>query len=635
MKMRKKTSLLMILFFAALSFLPAASFAEPVEILSFEPGDTIEEIRAKIEHNGYEFTVDNNWVFDMPDAEKREFFSRSAPLLPQMLDSYGESSPSARHLGERQLPSSFDWRNYNGHSYIGPIRDQGSCGACYAFGASAAAEGAYNWANGKYDGNCADFSEAFVAFCLSDYYSGFDGCSGSDYDYQELTGLVNYGVCNDNVYPYTDHEQACQASSWDTPRTTFHSWHRVGCNDIDAIKTAIMTYGVIDAAVYVGSAFQAYSGGIYQDSKTSCPSDPCYYSETNHIISLVGWNDNGGDGYWILRNSWGTDWGEDGYMRIKYTSARVACGTAYLVYKSLAAPVLTVTTAGTTVALSWTTVNSATGYTLLYAPYPFTGLSSIVSVDMGTQPGISINLWKGAAFWVAIQAYNSGGSSDFSNIEYFIIDSSVSVVPASLNLPVGGTDTCTMSGGTSPYSASSNKTSVATGFVSGSTLTVTGVSAGSATITVGDSVGDSATVSVTVSDGFAEITGKWTFTYTIISSFTRHYDINADGTIYDLGSSSHSPTIGNQGYTVLGGNYEYYVYGGLGSMIDRHFFFNYVSQTDKLAGIYVQTDPGGNPHDPSEIPFPMTGDRYYGSSIPTDSFGEYQTEEREFKESQP
>ncbi len=335
MEMRKKTSLLMILFFAVLSFLSAASFAERADILSFEPGDTLEEIRAKIEHNGYEFTVDNNWVFDMPATEKREFFSRSVSLSPQMSDGYDELSPLSKHLGERQLPSSFDWRNYNGHSYIGPIRDQGSCGACYAFGACAAAEGAYNWANGKYDGNCADFSEAFVAFCLSDYFPGFDGCIGSDYDYQELTGLVDYGVCNDSVYPYIGYEQACQVSSWDAPRTIFQSWHRVGCNDIDAIKTAIMTYGVIDAAVYAGSAFSAYSGGIYQDSKTSCFSYPCYYTPTNHIIALVGWNDNGGDGYWILRNSWGTAWGESGYMRIKYTSARVACETAYLVYQSV------------------------------------------------------------------------------------------------------------------------------------------------------------------------------------------------------------------------------------------------------------------------------------------------------------
>ena len=335
MKMRKKTSLLLILFFASLSFLPADCFAEPVEILRFEPGDTLEEIRAKIEYNGYEFTVDNNWVFDMQAEEKRELFSRSAPLFPQMLDGYDGVSPLTRRLGERPLPSSFDWRDYNGHSYIGPIRDQGNCGACYAFGACAAAEGAYNWANSKYDGNCADFSEAFVAFCLSDHYSGFDGCYGSDYDYQELSGLVNYGVCNNAVYPYTDYEQACQSSSWDAPRTTFQSWHRIGCNDTEAIKTAIMTYGVVDAAVYVVSGFEAYSGGIYQDSNTSCYSSPCYYTPTNHIIALVGWDDNGGNGYWILRNSWGTSWGESGYMRIKYTSARVACEAAYLVYQAV------------------------------------------------------------------------------------------------------------------------------------------------------------------------------------------------------------------------------------------------------------------------------------------------------------
>ncbi len=301
-------------------------------ILKFEPGDTLEEIRAKIKHNGYSFEVDRNWVYDMSAENKERFFSRRAPFFPKMADFHDDIGPLSMHL-RKQLPSSFDWRNHNGRSYIGPIRDQGDCGSCYAFGAIAAAEGTYNYANGLYDGNCADFSEAYVAFCLSDYYSGFDGCEGADYDYEELEALTVYGVCSEGLFPYQDHEQLCGVSQ--TPPTiTFESWNRVPCENINAIKNAIMTYGVVDAAVYATSAFVAYKSGVYEDSRTSCDSNPCYYTPTNHGIALVGWDDNppeGGGGCWILRNSWGTSWGESGYMRIRYGSARVNCAVSYLI----------------------------------------------------------------------------------------------------------------------------------------------------------------------------------------------------------------------------------------------------------------------------------------------------------------
>ena len=313
-------------------------------IFKFEAGDTLEEIRAKIKHNGYNFKVDRNWVFDMPPEEKKRFFGRRAPLFPKIADVHDEIGPLAVYL-EKQLPSSFDWRNHNGHSYIGPIRDQGDCGSCYAFGACAAAEGTYNYANGLYDENCADFSEAYLAFCLSNYYPGFDGCDGADYDYEELTALTMYGVCNEEVYPYQDHEQLCGVSR--APQTVaFDSWHRVPCGDTDAIKAAIMTYGVVDAAVMATSAFMAYGSGIYQDANTSCNSNPCYYTPTNHAIALVGWDDNppeGGGGCWILRNSWGTSWGENGYMRIRYGSARVNCEACYLVKQSSPTPTPTPT----------------------------------------------------------------------------------------------------------------------------------------------------------------------------------------------------------------------------------------------------------------------------------------------------
>ncbi len=116
---------------------------------AFQDSDNLEMIRQKIERNGYGFTVGHNWVFDMTPEQKQAFFSRRPSTSPRVYGSYDNLGPLADELG-KTLPAAFDWRNYNGHSYIGPVRDQGGCGSCYAFGASAAAEGVYNFANGLY-----------------------------------------------------------------------------------------------------------------------------------------------------------------------------------------------------------------------------------------------------------------------------------------------------------------------------------------------------------------------------------------------------------------------------------------------------------------------------------------------------
>jgi C1A family cysteine protease len=327
------------------------------EKLPFEPGDTLEEIRYKIDYNGYDFTVAENRISRMSREEKDKLLGRHRPRFTGKKVASTGPGPLIEELGKRALPSSFDWRNYNGHSYIGPIRDQDPCGSCWAFAACAAAEGTYNWAMGLYDNNCADFSESYMMWCLGSilpYSDHFGGCDqGADWDYYELLALTNAGttsrdgVCADSNFPYQSTAPASCTPYLAYPRVLFNSWHRVACLDIDAIKTAIMTYGVVDAAVDVTTAFENYSGGVFQDTSTTCPGDAggtgpeCYYTYTNHAISLVGWDDNppeGGGGCWILRNSWNTDWGENGYMRIRYTSARVACEVAYLVYGSTPPP---------------------------------------------------------------------------------------------------------------------------------------------------------------------------------------------------------------------------------------------------------------------------------------------------------
>ena len=118
----------------------------------------------------------------------------------------------------------------------------------------------------------------------------------------------------------------------------------------------------------------------------------------------------------------------------------------------------------------------------------------------GRQTSYSINLSEGAAYYVWAQAYNNYGDSGYSDTNYyFAIGHSLSVSPGSLSISGGQTGSCTLSGGTGPYSAASANTSVATVSVNGSILTVTGVSAGSSIVTVSDSASGSVTVSVTVS----------------------------------------------------------------------------------------------------------------------------------------
>jgi C1A family cysteine protease len=93
---------------------------------------------------------------------------------------------------------------------------------------------------------------------------------------------------------------------------------------VDQIKQAIFSHGPVSACVYVNSAFQAYTGGIF---------NACEDEWINHVVLLVGWDDTQGtNGVWILRNSWGYSWGEEGYMRIEYDCSRIGYATCYVEY---------------------------------------------------------------------------------------------------------------------------------------------------------------------------------------------------------------------------------------------------------------------------------------------------------------
>ena len=230
------------------------------------------------------------------------------------------------------LPSSFDLRDIDGHSYIGPVRDQCACGSCWSFGTLAAAESTWNRAHGLYDDQAIDLSEAFLVWSLSPLYDGLQGCDGGNLR-ESMNAVVEYGAPLEADFPYTVVDPG-EDLHWDAERYTLPDWYNIPPNDIETTKRILFQIGAIDAGVLVDDDFVAYSSGMFENNDTAITHLVPHYSDGNHAIALVGWNDEPGDdgmGYWVLRNSWGDSWGEDGYMNIRYTSAKVSLFGLYLI----------------------------------------------------------------------------------------------------------------------------------------------------------------------------------------------------------------------------------------------------------------------------------------------------------------
>jgi len=233
--------------------------------------------------------------------------------------------------GSLQLAASFDWRNANGQNYVSPVKNQGSCGSCWAFGTVAPLEAKLLISGG----GLADLSEQYLISCNN---SGW-GCSGGwwahDYHHdKKVSAELEAGSVLESIFPYTASSSACNPPHAHYQK--IESWKYVGSAagvpSVEAIKNAIATNGPVAAAVCVGSAFSSYHSGIFStDEKNVCKT-----GQVNHAVVLVGWDD--ATDTWIMKNSWGTGWGESGYMRIKRDVSNIGYAANYVVYGSSPPP---------------------------------------------------------------------------------------------------------------------------------------------------------------------------------------------------------------------------------------------------------------------------------------------------------
>ncbi|KAF7699739.1 hypothetical protein HF521_002697 [Silurus meridionalis] len=211
------------------------------------------------------------------------------------------------------LPEQWDWRNVNGVNYVSPVRNQASCGSCYSFATMGMLEARIRVQTNNTQQPI--FSPQQVVSCS--LYS--QGCDGG-FPYLIGKYVQDFGVVDEQCFPYTGKDSPCSVPS-DCPRSYISDYHYVGgfygaCNEA-AMMTELVRDGPMGVAFEVYPDFMHYKEGIYHHTGLRDSINP--FELTNHAVLLVGYgrSQETGEKYWIVKNSWGTDWGEDGFFRIR------------------------------------------------------------------------------------------------------------------------------------------------------------------------------------------------------------------------------------------------------------------------------------------------------------------------------
>merc|ERR1712012_1394705 len=252
-------------------------------------------------------------VTKFADLSKEEFVAKHASGHLQTLTHVNSSnSLPRRDIKLEDLPSEVDWRQ---QGVITSVRDQGMCGSCWAF-ASASAMASYAKINDM-DHDLLELSAQHIVSCAPNPLKcgGTGGCMGSIEPLAFVYASL-FGVVTEEEYPYESQnggfDDICR---FDAPQTDVSvmtmGFETLPHNDAAALMNHLATKGPLSASV-AASDWSAYRGGVF---------DGCDYDSNmvvNHAVTLVGYGTDPSEGdFWLIKNSWGTSWGEDGYIRLR------------------------------------------------------------------------------------------------------------------------------------------------------------------------------------------------------------------------------------------------------------------------------------------------------------------------------
>ena len=210
-----------------------------------------------------------------------------------------------------ELPREVDWRRKGA---VTPVKDQGQCGSCWSFSATGALEGQHFRKTHK----LVSLSEQNLIDCSEKF--GNNGCNGGLMDNAFRYVQKTKGIDTEQSYPYEAIAEKCHYNPRNSGATD-KGFVDIESGDEKKLQAAVATVGPISVAIDASQeSFQLYKEGVYSDPD-------CSPENLDHGVLVVGYGTEDGKDYWLVKNSWGPTWGDEGYIKMLRNGDN-ACGIA-------------------------------------------------------------------------------------------------------------------------------------------------------------------------------------------------------------------------------------------------------------------------------------------------------------------